>query len=133
MKFISITAAAAMAAGLCGCFGPRLVRSPDLRQAEGSVSFRKTRDAETRIDLALKHLIQPEELIPPGYLYVAWVRGDAETPATKIGALEMDGKLNGELHVLTPLKRFDLFVTAESSADSDSPTGLPLFWATYQD
>jgi hypothetical protein len=123
---------AAAAAALCGCFGPRFVRSPDLPKAQATVRIYKTRDAETRIDLAVKHLSRPEKLIPPGYLYVAWVRRDKEGPALNIGVLELDKELNGELHALTPLNRFDLFVTAESSAEIENPTGAPLLWARYK-
>lgn len=79
MKLLPSVIAAAVAGALCGCFGPRLVKGADLPQAEGSVRFHKTRDDQTRIDLAVKHLTQPEELVPPAYLYVAWVRGDRKT------------------------------------------------------
>lgn len=128
MRIFSI-AMIAVAGALCGCFGPRLAKSPDLPQTEGKVRFHRTRDAQTRIDLKLKHLAQPEELTPPGYLYVAWVRGDKEALPQKVGSLEMDKDLKGELSALTPLNRFDLFVTAESSPEIENPTGLPLLWA----
>jgi hypothetical protein len=133
MRYLPILMAAASCAALCGCFGPRFVKSAELPRSEATVSIRKTRDAETRIDLAVKHLKQPEKLVPPGYLYVAWVRRDMEAPALNIGVLELDRNLNGELHALTPLNHFELFVTAESSPEIDKPTGSPLLWARYKD
>lgn len=129
MGYLRSVAIIAAAASLSGCFGPRLIKSRDLPQAEGSVKFRKTRDLKTRIDLVVKNLERPEELIPPGYLYVAWVRGDVEAPMLNIGVLTLDKDLKGELRVLTDLNEFDLFVTAESSVEIDKPTGATLLWA----
>lgn len=133
MKTLTIALAAAACAALCGCFGPRLTTSSDLRQVEGSVSFRRMRDAQTRIDLTVNHLTQPEELEQPGRRYVAWVRADGAVPPVNIGALEIDKEMRGELHALTHLTRFDLFVTAEASAQNDSPTGRPLIWTRYEE
>lgn len=130
IRLLSLVLAAL--AGLCGCSRPQLIKSPDLPGAEGRIAFRKTRDARTSIELEVKRLTQPEELLPPGYLYVAWVRADAEARPLNMGALELDKDLNGKLRALTHLKRFEVFVTAESSLEIDDPTGLPLLWARRQ-
>ena len=147
MKKLAIAIVAGVA--FCACSGPRLRKSADLAEAQAIVKFKKTRDAETRIDLVIKHLKQPEEMVPPGYLYVAWVRGDKVAPgpldyaawvrgdkgvpAVNIGALQLNKDLTGELRTVIPLHRFDFFVTVESAPDIGAPTGAPLLWSRYEE
>ena len=62
---------------------------------------------------------------PPANVYIVWVRpggGDA----TRQGAIGLDNDLNGELKVVTTLKDFDLFVTAEQSETVTVPSNLEI-------
>ena len=129
----SIVTAAFLMGTLAGCAsGPRLSSGPALSKAEARISFKKTADLGTRITLKVRNLVEPEDLNPPGYAYVAWVQGDREAPPQNVGALAVDDDRRGELKTITPLHDFELFVTAEASSDVAQPTGPPLLW-THRD
>ena len=137
MKRILISALAAAVPALAGCAstgigGRRLSRSADVSAAEGTVKFKRIGGDDTRITLDVKNLEEPEELLQPGYTYVAWVRRSPEEPPQNVGALCLDDKLDGTLRTETPLRRFELFVTAEATSDAAEPTGERLLWASRE-
>ena len=132
-RILNVLSAAALAAAMAGCASaPRLSSVASLSKAKGSVTFHPTPYSGTRIFVRIENLKEPEKLDPPGYAYVAWVQGGPEAPPQNIGALALDGDLNGELKTLTPLHEFEFFVTIESSSDAAQPSGPPLFW-THKD
>lgn len=129
-----IIAAVLVAAGLSGCSslapGRRLHRSESIPEAVGVVSFKALSADETLIELRVRRLSDPERLTPPGYAYVTWVRSTPNDAAQNVGSLWLDSDLDGELRTVAPLRRFELFVTAEPSGDAEKPTGERLLWAT---
>ena len=123
----AIVIAAALSA--CGTLGERrLSRSPEMTSAEGRVRFRTIGGEDTGIDLRVRHLSEPDGLMRPGYAYVAWVRQDETDAPRNVGALGLDG----QLRTTAPLRRFELFVTAEATSDASEPTGEPLLWASRE-
>ena len=131
IDIIAKTAVLAVLLGtLAGCaLGPRLASAPPLSKTKRTVSFKTSPDRGTRIILKVKNLPQAEDLNPPGYAYVAWVQSDWEAPPQNVGALAVDNDQKGELKTTTPLRDFELFVTAEAACDAAKPTGPPLLWA----
>ena len=122
-----------MAGLLTGCLhlkdsGRPLMVSPSVPSAEGTVTFRKLDSDDTGIDLRVRRLAEPAQLNPPGYTYVAWLQPTREDPPQNIGALSLDRELAGELRTVTPLRRFEIFVTAEAASDAAQPTGERLLW-----
>ena len=87
----------------------------------------KVRDAgnNTRIDLSVRHLAPPERISPQASTYIVWARplADDTGRAQNLGALSVDRNLSGRLRSTTPLKQFELFVTAESSTVAEAPSG----------
>ena len=137
MRLVLTGALSAVCAALSACAGldvggRQLHRSPEVRSAEGTVKFQKIGSDETGIELRVKNLKEPEEMVPPGYSYVAWVRSTPEDPAHNVGPLNLDDDLSGELRTETPLRRFELFVTAEPTSDAAEPTGQRLLWASRE-
>jgi hypothetical protein len=133
MKPVLTTLAAAAALSACAALdlgSRRLSRSPEFPAASGTVSFRRGGDGDTGIDLRVRHMAEPDRLVPPGYVYVAWVRGGAEVPPQNLGVLELDADRGAALRAATSLRRFTLFVTAESARDGAAPAGPPLLWAS---
>ena len=124
--------AVAAVAALSGCSamggGRRLSRSAELPAAEGTVRFVKTGVDETFIDLRVKHLEDPNRLSAPAYTYVAWVSGTRDDPPRNVGALSLGRDCSGALRTAIPLRRFEIFVTAESTSDAAAPTGERLLW-----
>jgi hypothetical protein len=122
---------AAAAASLApGCASrEELSASPALPAAEGTLKCGRAANDNTAIDLKVKHLASPDRLTPPASVYVVWLKPDKDAAPQNIGALEVDGDLNGRLKTVTALRRFELFVTAEAAGQAPSPSGSPVLWA----
>lgn len=99
--------------------------------AEGSVRFGSTKNDNTSIVLQVKHLPQPEKLTPPAGSYVVWTKLNKDALPQSIGALKVNSNLAGSLFAETPLKSFELFVTAEASGETQQPLGQPILWTTF--
>src|SRR5438874_2695822 len=84
--------------------------------AMGQVDVRKEPNGNTRVDVSVKHLAPPERIAPNATNYVVWmkpIKGDE--PPQNAGALTIDKNLKGKLRTVTPLKSFDVFITAEQT------------------
>ena len=102
-----------------------------LETAEGTAAFAQAKNQNVAVEVRVKHLPKPERLSPPGITYVVWVRPDRDEPAQNVGALAVDKDLSGTLSTLTPLHNFELFITAESTSQTQEPNGRPLLWTSY--
>ena len=137
MKIILTSAFVATAAALSACGtmnigAHRLNSSPEIPGAVGTVKFKRVEGDDTGIELKVRNLAEPEQLSPPGYAYVAWVRSTPEDSPQNVGALDLGPDLGGVLQAETPLRRFELFVTAEATSDAPQPTGPLLLWANRE-
>ncbi len=130
---IALVMAGVMAISSCASHGPLLlVASQDIPAAEGTVKVTGTDDGNSQIQLEVKHLALPERVNPGATVYVVWVSGPAfGAEQQNLGALKVDENLNGSLTTVTPLKAFNLSVTAEPSQASTSPTGRVLLSTSY--
>lgn len=105
----------------------RLTGDPDVPGAEGTVKVSTTDNGNTKIDLVVKHLAQPEQVYTDATAYVVWVQNTrTSADAQSLGALKVDSDLNGSITAVTSLRSFDLYVTAEPSPSSTAPTGKAL-------
>lgn len=116
-----------------GCAAPEAVPvSSSLPATEGELDCAEAENGNTSVDLKVKHMAKPERLTPPASVYVVWTRAGKNAPAQNIGALIVDDALTGRLRTVSPLHRFELFVTAEASGQAQTPSGEPLVWASCQ-
>lgn len=134
MRSVVIAMGLAVMIVVAGCAGARqlrLIGSPDVPAAQGTVKLSTTDNGNTKMDVVVEHLAPPERVTPEGTVYVVWVRG-AETgaQAQSLGALRVDDKLKGSITAVTPLRAFDLFITVESAQTVAAPTGKTLLSAT---
>jgi hypothetical protein len=108
-----------------------MVVNNKLPSVEGQVSIRNEENNNTGIDLSVKHLARPERVSPDATTYMVWGKpaGDENAQALPLGALNVDEDLNAEIKTVTPLKNFDLFITAEPAGVTNEPTGERLLWA----
>ena len=90
--------------------------------AQGTVTFHTTGNNNVNVDTKVKYLAKPSSLTPPENIYVVWFEPNGQQPVNE-GALKVDSSLNGELKTVTPYKNFKVFVTAEKSAQVQSPQG----------
>lgn len=96
--------------------------------AEGQLRAGGTDNDNTKIELMVKHLATPDKIEPDATTYMVWARPSANSPAQALGALKVDNDLNAKLETVTPLKNFELFVTAEASPLVTDPEGEALLW-----
>ncbi len=117
---------------LASCAGNdrRMSHGAEIPSAVGDVRFQPMGEDGLAIDLRVRNLREPEELIPPGYAYVAWVQDSRDAAPRNVGVLSLNADLSGELRTLTPLAFGELFVTAEAAADVERPTGRRLLWTS---
>jgi hypothetical protein len=109
----------------------RLTTSPDIPGAQGTATISATDDANTKIDLTVEHLASPERVAPDATVYIVWVRGnEPDAQPQSLGALRVDDHLKGRISTMTPLREFELYITAEPSQASTVPTGKTLLSTT---
>ena len=98
--------------------------------AEGTVLVTSGPNQNTRLKITVHHLAHPDRLGPGATVFVVWAR-PAERGASlqNLGALRVDNDLDGSLETVTPLRNFELLITAEAEAGSLQPSGEPLISA----
>ena len=132
MKSSRLAIAILIVTGLAAasCAGPKetaLISNSTIPAAESSVKVGTGDNGNTTFELTVKHLALPQRVDPRATVYVVWLRGrDTAVRAQNMGALKVDDNLNGSYSGVTPLRDFELFVTAEASVTGTSPTGVAL-------
>jgi hypothetical protein len=132
----STIAALASTLALAGCGSStqtvRMSTSPDIPAAQGTVKTSLTDNDNTAIEVEVRHLAPPERVAFGATTYVVWALApDRDTPQN-LGALRVDEKLRGTLKTVTPLRRFEMFITAEQSPTAQMPTNGELFSASIE-
>jgi hypothetical protein len=90
--------------------------------AFGEVNIDRDGNGNTRIDLHVEHLAHPADLSPPMDSYVVWIQG-AGLPPENLGELKVGGDLKAGLKTVTPLRDFDIVITAEHDPRATAMTG----------
>jgi hypothetical protein len=110
-----------------------LVASPDVPAAQGTLKTDTTSNGNTRIVLSVDHLASPDRVVAGTTTYVVWVRDvDSGGQIQNLGALRVDDRLRARMDAVTPLRRFELLVTAEESALATAPTNRALLQARVE-
>jgi hypothetical protein len=119
--------------GISACFfGPKKIHldaSPDIPAAEAIAKISSTDNGNTKIELAVEHLALPSRVDPSATVYVVWVRDTgAGSRSQNLGALRVDSDLKGNFTGVTPLRTFELFITAERTQTTTDPSGRRLLY-----
>ena len=99
--------------------------------ARAEVAIGKDKNGNTRLKMTVQHLANLENLTPRASAYVVWLQernGNSENQ----GQLKMDKNLNATFETVTPLKSFDVLVTAEQDPRTNGPSGPEVLRATIQ-
>jgi hypothetical protein len=99
--------------------------------ARGVVEIDKDKNGNTRVNMEVQFLANPESLTPPASVYVVWLLQKDGSPENQ-GQLKVDKKLKANFKTVTPVKSFDLFVTAERDSTIKVPNGAEVLRATIQ-
>ena len=97
--------------------------------ARGQVDVGRDKNGNTKVEI--EHLAAPESLTPPRSAYVVWLQERGFEPLNQ-GALKPNKSLKATFKSITPLKSFDIFVSAESDPNTKSPSGSEVLRASVQ-
>ena len=100
--------------------------------AAGQVNVAKEKNSNIRVDVKVKHLAKPGNLTPPANTYVVWLQQEGSQPQSQ-GELKVEDDLDGELKTTTPLKNFNVFITAETDSQTKFPSDQVVLRATVQE
>jgi hypothetical protein len=95
--------------------------------AQGTVKVKKDKNGNYALNIRLMHLAQPQQLRPPGNVYVVWM----ETPENRnqnLGQLKsssnfLNRALSASLQTVTTFEPRRIFITAEDNASISYPRG----------
>jgi len=108
-----------------------MTSSPEIPAAQGTARASSADNGNTTLEVQVWHLAPPEKVAAGATTYVVWAREDHGAPQN-LGALRVDDDLRGTLKTVTPLHSFAVFITAEPSGTTMSPTNGQLFTASIQ-
>ena len=106
----------------CGPTKYPLTSNSHAPAAGGVVKVSSGDNNNSRITVEVHPLAPADKVHSGATTYVVWVAAPGAAPQN-VGALTLDGDLNGTLETVTPLKDFAVFVTPESAPAIASPTG----------
>lgn len=99
--------------------------------ARGQVEVDTDKNGNTKFKLKVEHWAAPANLAPPREGYILWFSEPGGQPESQ-GRLRIDKNLKATFQSTTPLKSFDVLVTAETDASVKTPTGPEVLKATVQ-
>ena len=99
--------------------------------ARGQADVGRDKNGNTKVEIEVEHLAAPENLTPPRTAYVVWFQEGGSEPLNQ-GALKPNKNLKATFKSITPLKSFNILVTAEPDANSKSPSGTEVLRASVQ-
>jgi len=99
--------------------------------AAAQVNVDKEENGNIKVDVKVSHLAKPGRLTPPANNYVVWLQQEGSQPQSQ-GELKVGDNLEGELKTTTPLKNFNVFITAEADSQTKTPSDQVVLRATVQ-
>jgi len=108
-----------------------LVASSVVPAATGKVSYEHDRNGNLKFKIEVKHLADPARLTPAKNCYVVWIRS-ADGQLQNAGVLRINHDLEGSFATTTPVKGFDVVITAEDSPSVSQPSGPEAMHASIQ-
>lgn len=110
----------------------RMTASRDIPAAMGTVVATQTDNDNTKVRVEVEHMAPPQRVSPGATTYVVWARAAGQAAPVNLGALKVDRNLKGTLVTVTPLRNFEVFVTAEPSPTVTTPTSQHFLSASVE-
>lgn len=120
---------AALALAAVGCSGGQTVplqATHAVPAALGEVHAKRTDQGNTQLSVEVSYLAPPQNVAPGSHVYIVWAKGEGNAQPQNIGALAVGDDRKGKLETLTPLDKFELFVTPEPDRNAKKPTNEPV-------
>lgn len=130
MPHILTTAGILIALASAGCVGPTPMTpaaSSPFSQGEVDASYHASGNGA--VSVTVKHLGAANKLDKHATTYVVWLTPDGTTDAQNVGALLVDGDMEGKYEFRTSFKKFTLTVSPESSAAVTRQSGASILSA----
>jgi hypothetical protein len=108
-----------------------LVASSAVPAATGNVDVHQDKNGNTAAEIKVEHLARPSQLTPPATAYVVWFVQEGSPPVNE-GELKVGDDLKGEFKTTTPLKNFEIRITAENDPMTKTMSGPLVMRATVQ-
>ena len=108
-----------------------MTASSTVPAARGQVDIDKDKNGNTRVNVSVEHLANPQNLTPPATVYVVWLQDRGGNPENQ-GQLKVDKNLKASFETVTASKGFDLFVTGERDYGAKAPSGPEVLRAAIQ-
>ena len=108
-----------------------LTAAASIPAARGQVDVGHDKNGNTKVEVKVEHLATPENLTPPRTAYVVWFKERDAEPLNQ-GLLKPGKDLKATFRSVTPLKTFDVVITAESDPNTKSPAGSEIMRASVQ-
>jgi hypothetical protein len=101
----------------------KFINDPSAPAAAGKVNLSKDKNGNYKVKIEVYHLAKPAALTPPKQAYIVWVQRPNSQPEV-LGEVRVNDNLEGTLESTVPPvgNRFDIFVTAEESANPQAPS-----------
>ena len=100
-------------------------RERDHPGRDGEVKTSAGPNGNTKLTVDVKHLAPPDRVSAGARVYVVWATElGAGAVANNLGALRVDAGLSGRLESVTPLRSFDLDITAEETPTVATPSAV---------
>jgi hypothetical protein len=96
--------------------------SQSVPAAKGIIHLTHDSNKNLKLEMSIHYLAEPGALTPSAAAYVVWLQPDNDSAQNK-GELKIGKDRNGSLNIVTPLKRFAIFITPEQSTQATAPTG----------
>lgn len=107
------------------------VNNGDIQAAEAEVMIRTYDTGNTTFDLTVRHVARLRGVDREASVYVVWLHGGESAARWRnLGALDVDHDRSGRCSGATPLRAFELIVTAEPWPPESYPTGKALLYTT---
>ena len=116
---------ALLLAATTGCASTYMLRPSDRTPAAtGKIKAKADENGNRELKVQVKHLPPPSNLEQTMRTFVVWLRPNADVSFRNVGQLRLNDDRSGELSTTTPLRSFEVLVTAEASGTPPSPSDI---------
>ena len=123
--------AAAMAGGCASTASEfSMNRADNVQKANAQLELREESNGNTEVAVEVSNLPPAGEFRENATVYVVWVQEPGGGMAHNLGALAVGHGGRGGMESLTPLRKFDIYITAETVAEARAPSGNRALWAS---
>lgn len=98
--------------------------------ADAQLELREERNGNTEVAVEVSNLPPAGEFRENATVYVVWVQEPGGGMAHNLGALSVGRSGRAVMESLTPLRKFDIYITAETVAEARTPSGNRALWAS---